>query len=65
MTGEKEEVIKGSPRDKELRQKLDDIGLCEEGDPRYPNAVPFSEYMESEEYKSRKETMLKRNQDKQ
>lgn len=65
FTGETEVVIKDSPRHIELRDKLHSIGLWEDNNPDKPEGcIPFSEYMESEEYKNRKEIMLKRIQNK-
>lgn len=38
-------VEEGSPEHQELMDQLDKTGLCVAGDPRYPNAIPFEEYM--------------------
>ena len=47
-----EEVEIGSVREQELRKILNDMGLYENDDPNAPiDAIPFSEYMDSDQYR--------------
>lgn len=65
FAGEKEEVEEGSPRHLELRKKLNDAGLYEDDNPNKPeSAIPFSEYMDSEQYQIDREASMQRMRDK-
>ncbi len=60
-----EEVEIGSEREQELRKALNDSGLYEADDPNAPiGAIPFSEYMDSEQYKIDREASIQRMKDK-